>query len=221
MPASKRREGLHHLDVGDLGSRRARRQACVIGLACHLGALVGERVVDAGAQVGERRLQPLGSVGLRLLDLAGERVELGLDRLLERRQGRLDRLPGTRHHLAGGREDEVLGDRLAGLLEGRLGLLAGCGQLLATGGHLLVGPGRIGLVLGGDLRALLGHGGLQLGALGLDQLAGAADPIGHLLVNAGERLLALLLVDARDDVQREVQDPLQVARAHVEQDSQA
>ena len=42
-------EGLHDLDVGDLGTRRARREARVIGLAGDLRTLGGERVIDASA----------------------------------------------------------------------------------------------------------------------------------------------------------------------------
>ena len=97
---------------------------------------------------------------------------------------------------------------------------AAVGQLLGTRPDQLVGARHVGVMLGGDLRALLGDRGLELRLLGLDHLAGTGDPLGHLLVDAGERLLALVLVDAGDDVEREVEDPLQVARADVEQDAE-
>ena len=52
-------------------------------------------------------------------------------------------------------------------------------------------------------------------------LAGLAAAAGGLLLDVGGEPLARLLVDARDDVQGEVQDPLEVARADVEQDAEA
>jgi hypothetical protein len=72
-----------------------------------------------------------------------------------------------------------------------------------------------------DLRALVGHGGLELDLLLVDDGLGAGDPVLGLLVDALHRLLALRLVDARDDVQGEVEDALEVARADVEQDAEA
>ena len=158
---------------------------------------------------------------LRLLDLRRERLDLCLDGLAQRDQRGLGRLTGSRHDLAGRGEDEVLRDRLAALLEGRLELLGGGRQLLAARPHQLVGAARLGLVLAGDLRALFGDGRLQLGALDLHKVARPRGPLGQLLIDPGQRLLTLVLVDARHDVQREIQDPLQVARADIEEDAEA
>src|SRR5439155_1005871 len=75
------------------------------------------------------------------------------------------------------------------------------------------------------LRALGSKGivdaALELGPLVLGRRLGASDALVHLLLDALERLLALVLVDARDDIQGEVKDPLQAAGADVEQDAQA
>src|SRR5439155_21888260 len=85
----------------------------------------------------------------------------------------------------------------------------------------LIVPADIGLVGCLNLRLLVGDGALELGPLVLDHRLGASDALVHLLLDALQRLLALVLVDARDDVQGEVEDPLQVAGADVEQDAHA
>ena len=103
-------QGLHDLDVGDLGSRGTRRQLRVIGLAGHLGLLGRQCVVDAAAEVGDGGLETLGRVRLCLLDLLLQRLDLGLDGLAQGDEGALGRLTGLGHHLAGGGEDDVLGD---------------------------------------------------------------------------------------------------------------
>ena len=58
---------------------------------------------------------------------------------------------------------------------------------------------------------------LQLGQL----LAGLAAAALGLVLERGEGALARLLVDVGDDVQREVEDPLEVPRADVQEDAQA
>src|SRR5207244_8874267 len=126
-----------------------------------------------------------------------------------------------RDHLAGRLEDEVLGDGLAATLEGRLDLLGRGRQLLAASREALVVTADIGLVGGLNLRLLVGDGALELAALVVDDRLGAGDALVHLLFDALQRLLALVLVDAGDDVQGEVQDPLQVPRADVQQDPEA
>ena len=75
--------------------------------------------------------------------------------------------------------------------------------------------------LGVELVGLQVELGLQL-VLELGQaLAGLAAAALGLLLDRGEGTLARLLIDVGDDVQREVEDALQVARADVEQDAQA
>ena len=51
-------------------------------------------------------------------------------------------------------------------------------------------------------------------------LAGLAAAALGLFLDRGEGALAGVLVDVGDDVQREVEDPLEVARADVEQDAE-
>src|SRR5207244_12275131 len=106
-------------------------------------------------------------------------------------------------------------------LDARLDSLGRGRQLLASRREALVVPADIGLVGSLNLRPLVSNGALELGPLVLDHRLSASDALVHLLLDALQRLPALLLVDARDDVQGEVQDPLQVAGTDVEQDAQA
>src|SRR4029077_11393389 len=131
------------------------------------------------------------------------------------------RLAGSRDHLAGRLKDDVFGDGLSATLERPLDLLGRGRQLLAAGRETLVVAADIGLVGSLNLRLLVGYGALELAALVVDDRLGASDPLIHLLFDALQRLLALVLVDAGDHVQGEVQDPLEVPRAYVQQDPEA
>src|SRR6185369_4998692 len=157
-----------------------------------------------------------------LLELGGDPLGLGRHDLAEGGGRLLAALGACRHDdLAGrGEDDRVLG--LAGLEGGQLGLdrLGRGDDLLGPDGPLALevglgrGQGRRQLVLRpGDVRA---EAVLQLG----EGLAGLAAASGRLVLEGEERALAGLLVDVRDDVQREVQDPLEVPRADVEEDAQ-
>ena len=83
--------------------------------------------------------------------------------------------------------------------------------------ELGLGRGKLGV----ELVGLRFSSALQL-VLELGQaLAGLAATALGLLLDRREGALARLLIDVGDDVQREVEDALQVARADVEQDAQA
>ena len=214
-------EDLHDLDVGQPAALGARPQPCVIGLLSHLlplrrGGLVDPRgqVCDGGVVLLLGRCKRVGSVLLHRRDLAlDEGADLG--------KGVLGGVVGTADHLAGGGEDDVLGELLARFLDGGLDRLAGGDQLLGAG-LLLTGEA---LLLGGvgrlDLGTLVGDSRLELRLLLIDHGLGGGDSLLGLLVDALGGLLALRLVDTGDDVQGEVEDALQVARADVEQDPEA
>ena len=79
-----------------------------------------------------------------------------------------------------------------------------------------LGPGQLGV----ELVLAPVHVGAQL-VLELGQaLAGLAAAALGLFLDRGQGALAGVLVDVGDDVQREVEDPLEVARADVEQDAE-
>src|SRR5439155_9590188 len=214
-------QGLHDLDPVDLLPLGAGPQACLIGFTRHLRALGSKGIVDAAGEVGDRGVALLGGLRLGILDLGVESGDLGLHGLAQRGQRVLGCLAGAGDHLARWLEDHVLGDGLATRLDARLDPL-GCGrQLLAARREALVVSTDVGLVASLNLRLLVGDGALELGPLVLDHRLGASDARVHLLLDALQRLLALVLVDARDDIQSEVKYPLQVAGADVEQDAQA
>src|SRR4029079_16834254 len=90
--------------------------------------------------------------------------------------------------------------------------LLGPGRTLCL--EVRLGPGQLGveLVLG------LVDFGAQLVLAGGQRLAGLAATTLGLFLERRQGALARVLVDVGDDVQREVEDALQVARADVEQD---
>ena len=119
-----------------------------------------------------------------------------------------------------GEDDRVLGD--AGLQLGEAGL-----DRLGRGDDLLGPDGALGLEVG--LRR--GQLGVQLVLLAVDvgaelvlelrqALAGLAAATLGLVLEGEQGALAGLLVDVGDDVQREVEDSLEVARADVEEDAE-
>ena len=201
-------------------ARGAGLELRVIGGPRDLLAVADERLLDAGSQVRELSIQPLLGLCLGGIDLGVERLDLSGHGLAQCGQRVLRDVALLGHDLAGGREDDVLGDRLAGALQRRLDLLGGGGQLLGTRGESLVLAAAIGIEGPLHLRLLVGDRLLELGLAGVQRFAGARDARLHLLVDADQRLLALALVHAAHDVHGEVEDALQVARADVEQDAQ-
>src|SRR5436190_246711 len=182
-----------------------------------------QRFIDGCLEVGDLLLGGAGLVGLALLELLVHALRLGADDLLQAAGGLAAALVAGRHdHLAGRLE----GDRLLGRLRAQLGQAR---LDLLRGGNDLLGPrGALALQVGAGRR----EGRVQLVLLAVD--VGA-----ELILHLGERLarrptatlglfleleqrpLARLLIDMGVDVQREVEDALQVAWADVEQDAQA
>src|SRR4029079_2892504 len=184
--------------------------------------LVAEGLVDAGLEVGDLLVGRALLVLLALLELRGDPLGLGRHDLAEGGGGFLAALAaGGNDDLAGrGEDDRVFGD--AGLQFGQLGLarLGGRDDLLGPGRALRLEVGLRRGELGVQLVLLAVDVGAQL-VLELDQaLAGLAAATLGLVLEGEERPLAGLVVDVGDDVQREVEDALEVAGADVEQDAQ-
>ena len=215
-------ERLHRLEPLDLVALLADVLLEALGLAGELLLLVAEGLVDAGLEVGDLLVDRALLVLLALLELRVDPLGLGRDDLAEGGGGLLAALAaGGDDDLAGrGEDDRILGD--AGLQLGQLGLdrLGGRDDLL--------GPGR---ALGLEVGLRRGELGVQLVLLAVDvgaelvlelgeALAGLAAATLGLVLEGEERPLAGLVVDVGDDVQREVEDALEVAGADVEQDAQ-
>src|SRR5438093_667825 len=216
-------ERLHRLQRLDLLADLAQLVLRALGLTGQLLALAAQRLVDAGDQVGDLPLDRPLLVLLPLLELGVDPLGLGRDDLAEGRGRILAALgAGRDDDLAGRGEDDRVGG-LAGLQLLELGLdgLGGGDDLLRPDRPLLLevglggGQGLVQLVLLAiDVGAELV---LQLGQL----LAGLAAAALGLVLEGLERSLPGVLVDVRDDVQGEVEDSLEVARADVEKDAQA
>ncbi len=194
-----------------------------LGQVGKAGLLVLERLVDAGLQVGDLLLDRAGLVGLALLEVGVDLLAVLGDDLAQARGRLLAALvAGGDDDLARrGEGDGLLGHAGLELGQERLGGLGGRRDLLGPGRALSLevglGPGQLGLQLVGlavDVGAQLV---LELG----QPLAGLAAATLGLFLDGGQGALARLLVDVGDDVEREVQDALEVARADVEQDAQA
>ncbi len=177
-------------------------------------------VVHGGPKVGDLLLDGERLVLLAGLEFVGDALHLGRDDGPQAGDGLLAALlAGGHDDLAGrGEDDGLLGGR--GLDRRQLGFdrLGGRRDLLGPGGPLALqvrlGRGKLDVelvLLAIDVRAELV---LEL-AEGLARLAATA---GGLLVEIGQEPSPDVLVDARDDVEREVEDPLQVPGADVEQD---
>ena len=194
-----------------------------LGLLGQLGLLVADRVVERRAQVGDLLLHRPGLVGLALLEVGVDLLGVVTDDLAQSRGGVLAALvAGGDHDLARrGERDGLLGD--AGLELGELSARPlACGRdLLGPGGPLglqvRLGPGELGVEL---VLVLVQLGAQLVLELGQALAALAATTLG-LVLDRGQGALARVLVDVGDDVQGEVEDPLQVARADVEEDAES
>ena len=217
-------DGLHRLEALELVAQLAQLVLEALGLLLQAGALVLERLVDAGREVGDLLLDGAGLVGLALLEVGVDLLGVLADDLAQARGGLLAALvAGGDDDLAGRGEGDRLG-RLAGLELGQegLGRLRGRRDLLGPGGALAP-PGPPWSAASSPLSSsvLLVELRPQL-VLELGQaLAGLAAAALGLFLDRRQGALARLLVDVGDDVQREVEDALEVARADVEQDAQA
>ena len=207
----------------DSSSSRSLRSSSFRPWACSLSwpFSARERLVHRGAKVGDLLVDGGRLVALALLDLLVDALGLGADdgpQLGGRGLAAL--VAGGDDDLAGRLEDDrLLGG--AGLELGEPGLDAlGRGDdLLGAGGALRLELGLGRLERGRQLVAVALDVGLELGLELAEALAGLAAAAGGLLLDVRGEALAGLLVDARDDVQGEVQDPLEVAGADVEQDA--
>ncbi len=182
---------------------------------------MAERLGDAGLEVGDLLLDRALLVALALLQLGGDALGLGRDDLAEGGGRLLAALgAGRDDDLARrGEDDRVLGD--AGLELGEAGL-----DLLGGGDDLLGPDGALGL----EVRLLGGQLGVQLVLVAIDVGAelvlelrqpgpGLAAATLGLVLEGEQGALARLLVDVGDDVEGEVEDPLEVARADVEKNA--
>ena len=213
---------LHRLDRLELVAPLAQLVLEALRLLLQTGALVLERVVDAAREVGDLLLDGARLVGLALLEIGVDLLAVLGDDLAQARGRLLAALVAGGHDdLAGrGERDRVLRDTGLELGQEGLGRLRGGRDLLGPRGTLALqvglGPGELLVelvLLLVDLRAQLV---LELG----QTLAGLAAAALGLFLDRRERTLARVLIDVGDDVQREVQDPLEVARADVEQDAE-
>jgi hypothetical protein len=224
MPALKTRlaEGHHRLDGLELVAPRAQLVLEALGLLLQTGPLVLERLIDAAREVGDLLLDRALLVGLALLEVGVDLLAvLGHD--LAQARGRLLAALGAGgdDHLARrGERDGILGDAAAELRERGLGRLSGGRDLLGPGGalRLEIGLGPCQLLV--QLVLLAIDVGAQLVLEHGQPLAGLAATTLGFLLDRRERPLARVLVDVGDDVQREIEDALEVARADVEQDAE-
>ena len=216
-------DGLHRLEPLELVAHLAQLVLEALGLVLEPVALVLEGLLHAGLEVGDLLLDGAGLVGLALLEVGVDLLGVLGDDLAQLGRGLLAALvAGADDDLAGRGEDDRVGRLALGqLVERGRGDLRGLGDLLGPGGALglEIGLGR------GQLGAILVGLAVDLGAelvLELGQaLAGLPTATLGLFVDRRQGALARLLVDVGDDVQGEVQDALEVARADVEQDAEA
>ena len=153
-------------------------------------------------------------VGFQLLDLLLDLAEHGARHLARHELALLDDdlfvpVQADRHRLAGFGADAGL-DRLGCLLALR-------GQLVNRLLQLVLEPGDLGFDLALQLLRLALVLGAQLPGLRVDVAAKPDRPLVLVHVEGGHHVVADFLVDVRDDVVGEVQDLLEVARRHVEQ----
>ena len=200
---------------------RAQCVELLLGADLALGAIA----LQVGAQAGDLRA---GGV-LGFLDaLSHARAQLLLT--LGSAALHLDREVFLEHHALLGDhfgDDRVaegeVGDGLVALrlLDARVEVGSGLAQLGDPVLELLL-EARL---LCGELDLTLGDAcfdlGLLVGAAGAHPLLERDDALVGVRIELGEQLGARLLIDRRDDVVGEVQDLLEVARAHVEQQSHA
>ena len=133
-------------------------------------------------------------------------------------------LAGGDDHLAGRLEDDrLLGDAGPELGDPRLDGLGRSAAMLGESPRRAARPGSAFVVASAmlsssDLRTI---SAVSLSSSSCELLARLAATALHLLVDRRERAPARVLVDVRDDVEREVEDALQVPRADVEEDPEA
>ncbi len=155
-------------------------------------------------------------------ELLGHALGLGRRDLAEACDGLLrPLLAGREDNLAGGNErDGLLGDPGLQLGEPPLDLLGCAADLVGAARSLGLEVREQGSLGRHELVLLAREDGALLVVEVVAALAGPATPRG-LLVESHEGAPARVLVDVGDDIQREVEDPLEVARADVQQDAQA
>src|SRR6185503_14268942 len=215
-------DGQHRLDRLELVAQLLELFLEALGVLLGLALLGRDGLVHRCAEVGDLLLDSRLLVALALLDLLVDALGLGAHdgaQLGRRRLAAL--LARSQDDLAGGLED----DRVLG--RGGLQLGEACLDLLCRGDDLLGAIRALGLELrlgvlqgGGQLGAILLDVGLELRLEVADPLPGFTTAAGGLFLDVRGEALARLLVDRGDDVQGEVQDPLEVAGADVEQDAQ-
>ena len=216
-------ERLHRLERFELVAQLAQLVLGPLRLLLELLALVAQRVVHRGSEVVDLLLDGARLVGLALLEVGVHLLGVFADDLAQASGRFLAALVAGRHHdLAGrGEGDGLGGDAGLELGERRLGHLGDRGDLLGPGGalglELRLGPGELGV----ELVLRLVQLGLELVLAGGERLAGLAATTLGLFLDRGQGALARVLIDVGDDVQREVEDALEVARADVEQDPEA
>ena len=214
-----RHQGLERLD---LVAGAAELLLLALGLGGELLALGAQRLVHRGPEVVDLLLGAALLVEGALLGGLRDPVGLGGDDLLEPGERGLAALVarGDDDLARGDERDRLLGDRGAQGRQGGLDLLRPRGRLVRVprAGRLELGPGR--REDGPELVGLALDVGLERG-LELDQplAAGTAAALG-LLVERLQGALTGLLVHVGDDVQGEVEDPLEVAGGDVEQDAE-
>ncbi len=174
-------------------------------------------------QVGDLLAGAALLVGLALLDLRGDALALGGHDLAESgRRFLAGSGAGRDHHLARNGEGDRLGrGSLAEAGQELLDLLRGLDDLLGAGGPLLLELALGGGKLGVELVLLAMEARLEL-VLEIAQGAAAlASPTLGLVLERSQGSAASFLVHVGDDVQGEVENPLQVAGADVQQDAKA
>src|SRR5439155_14347148 len=157
---------------------------------------------------------------LAILQLGVDPLDLGLDHRAQAPDGILaPLLAGGHDDLACRLEDDgLLGRARAERLGGGLGGLAGPDDLFGARRALLLERGLLGGQLGVQLVLLAMELGAQLVLELVERDGGLATAALGLGVELGERPLARVLVNASDDVEGEVEDALEVARADIEED---
>ena len=216
-------ERLHRLERFELVANLLQLFLEPLRLLRELVPLVLERVLHGGTQIGHLLVDGPRLIGPALLQLGVHLLGVVADDLAQASRGVLAALLARRDHDFSGRgeRDGLLGD--AGLEFGQL-----VSQTLCLGGDLLGPGGPLGLQVrlrarqfGVELVLVLVQLRLQL-VLELGQtLATLAATTLGLVLDGGQGALARVLVHVGDDVQGEVEDALQVARADVQEDARA
>jgi len=213
--------GLERLDAHDLFALALRLVADDLHVGCDVLADHGEVLVGAHPDVGDLLLRIRARLLLFLTAGLDHRVELLLQAPLQLREHRLGHVVALLgDHKVGLLEDDVLRCRLSNVvLELFLDLRRGGRESVGVGGELLLLLADA--LLGGCADAHDLRRGTALDRAGAvrDRLLEPADLAFRLFLDLLEHALALVLVDVRDEIEREVQDPLEVARGHVEQDA--